>query len=110
MILSGMKDCIRLISLNKNVAEDIVITQFPCIAGSRKKDVQIVVAAAGISRQHVLFEKTGDGILVTDLQSTNGTRINGERLEANEKRKLLVEDILELADVRYMYCGGETGY
>lgn len=110
IILSGMKSCVRLISLNKNVAEDIVITQFPCMVGSRKNDVQIVVAAAGISRQHVLFEKTEEGILVTDLHSTNGTRINGEMLEANEKRKLLVEDILELADVRYMYCGGETGY
>ncbi|MFQ9389718.1 MAG: FHA domain-containing protein [Coprococcus sp.] len=39
-----------------------------------------------------------------DLNSTNGTRINGEELKKNEKRRLMAEDIIEFAGVRYMFC------
>ena len=39
-----------------------------------------------------------------DLNSTNGTRINGEELKKNEKRRLMADDIIEFAGVRYMFC------
>lgn len=110
MMLSGADGTVRLISLNKNVAADLIITHFPCVAGSRESEGQLVISAVGISRRHALFEKKEDGIYLTDLNSTNGTMVNGEKLINGEKRKLLVEDIVEFADVRYMYCGGGIGY
>ena len=39
-----------------------------------------------------------------DLNSTTGTRINGEDLKKNEKRRLMAEDSIEFAGVRYMLC------
>jgi len=35
---------------------------------------------AGLSRQHLVFERTEDGWKVSDLNSKNGTYINGERI------------------------------
>ena len=39
-----------------------------------------------------------------DLHSTNGTKVNGEFLEDDEQRRLMAEDIIEFASVRFMYC------
>lgn len=36
----------------------------------------------GLSRQHLLFEHEADGWFVTDLNSRNGTSLNGQRLTA----------------------------
>ena len=30
-----------------------------------------------VSRRHAEFRRTADGVVVTDLGSTNGTRVNG---------------------------------
>src|SRR5579863_8112502 len=37
---------------------------------------------AGLSRQHLVFERTDGGWTVSDLSSKNGTFVNGERLTA----------------------------
>ncbi|MGN0204432.1 MAG: DUF6382 domain-containing protein [Coprococcus sp.] len=106
VVLSGMTGNVRLISLNKNIAADLLLTHFPCVVGSQEAEGQAVIPALGISRRHAVFEKMADGIYLMDMDSTNGTRVNGKKLKKEEKRRLLVEDIIEFADVRYMYCGG----
>lgn len=35
---------------------------------------------AGLSRQHLVFEREGDGWVVSDLGSKNGTEVNGQRI------------------------------
>src|SRR5271170_6581524 len=37
---------------------------------------------AGLSRQHMVLEKTGDTWTVQDLNSKNGTFVNGTRIDA----------------------------
>ena len=37
---------------------------------------------AGLSRQHLVFERSGDGWQVKDLGSKNGTLVNGQRITA----------------------------
>ncbi len=107
VILSGAAGTIRLVSLNKNIADDLVITQMPCLLGSRRPDAEVIIGAVGISRKHALMEQLEDGIYLSDLHSTNGTFVNGERLKGDERKKLLFEDVIAFADVRYMYCGGQ---
>ena len=43
----------------------------------RDPEVLVSVADKEVSRQHVRFEKRGDGFFVRDLGSTNGTYLNG---------------------------------
>lgn len=104
MILSHSEDQIRLLSLDKKTAPDLVLERFPCMVGSLQAEGVYVIPVRGISRKHARIEKTEKGIYLIDLNSTNGTRINGEELKKNEKRRLMAEDIIEFAGVRYMFC------
>jgi pSer/pThr/pTyr-binding forkhead associated (FHA) protein len=47
----------------------------------RAKGADIVLDAALVSRVHCRLEAGKDGVAVTDLSSTNGTYVNGRRVE-----------------------------
>jgi hypothetical protein len=49
-----------------------------------------------ISRRHARIEQEGDRFYVTDLDSANGTKLNGKRLESSKKHPLWEGDLLEL--------------
>jgi pSer/pThr/pTyr-binding forkhead associated (FHA) protein len=46
----------------------------------RSSDNEICLQGAKLSRHHALFERTSEGLHLTDLGSTNGTWVNGERI------------------------------
>lgn len=48
----------------------------PVVLG-RLPESDIVVNDPNVSRRHAEFRRTVDGVVVTDLGSTNGTRVNG---------------------------------
>lgn len=50
----------------------------------------------GVSRQHALIRRTDNGYEVIDLNSTNGTWVNGKRLNPDSPRPLSSGDILRL--------------
>lgn len=43
----------------------------------RLAECDVVVNDPNVSRRHAEFRRTADGVVVTDLGSTNGTRVNG---------------------------------
>jgi hypothetical protein len=51
---------------------------------------------AGVSRKHCRIFKQGDQFFVEDLQSTNGTRLNGQFIPPNQPHPLNDGDVLEL--------------
>ncbi|MGQ9462966.1 MAG: double zinc ribbon domain-containing protein [Candidatus Fervidibacter sp.] len=51
---------------------------------------------AGVSRKHCRILKQGDQFLVEDLQSTNGTKLNGQFIPPNQPHPLKDGDMLEL--------------
>ncbi len=53
----------------------------PLVVG-RSPDVDIVINDANVSRRHAEFWRTTEGVAVRDLQSTNGTYVNGHRVTA----------------------------
>ena len=50
-------------------AEPLVIGRLP--------ECDVVLADSNVSRRHAELRRKGDGVFVTDLGSTNGTRVNG---------------------------------
>ncbi len=51
----------------------------------------------GVSRRHAaIHHQANDGYILEDLGSVNGTYINRDRLDANEKRNLLPGDTINL--------------
>lgn len=52
--------------------------------------------AMRISRQHLKFKETPAGFQIVDLESTNGTELNGEKLEPNREYDIADGDRLKL--------------
>lgn len=71
------------------------------VLGSMQGSCDYVLAARGISRLHAkLFDKN-DGMYIMDMNSTNGTYINGEMLQAGIEYKVEEGDLISFAGVQY---------
>ena len=55
----------------------------------------------GISRQHALMHPTSDELLLIDLGSTNGTRLNGSRLLSTEPQALEDKDVIMFGSLQF---------
>lgn len=60
------------------------ITQNICVIG-RSSKCDVVIPHEGMSRQHCQIENADGEIFVTDLGSTNGVHIDGQRIEPHKK-------------------------
>ena len=56
--------------------ERISVGTDPVVIG-RLPECTVVLGDTNVSRRHAEVRRTGDGVVVTDLGSTNGTRVNG---------------------------------
>jgi pSer/pThr/pTyr-binding forkhead associated (FHA) protein len=74
------------------------INRFPCVLGrSHLCDEQIDDLM--VSRRHCLFSLRDGRVWVEDLESRNGTRLNGQRLTA--ARPIQEGDVLEVANLEF---------
>jgi pSer/pThr/pTyr-binding forkhead associated (FHA) protein len=64
----------------------------------RKEDCDIQLDHKSVSKQHCVIVKTDGLLLVRDMGSTNGTRVNGQRVR---RAALLPNDQLSIASLRY---------
>jgi pSer/pThr/pTyr-binding forkhead associated (FHA) protein len=64
----------------------------------RKEDCDVRIDHKSISKQHCVLVKTDGTLFVRDLGSTNGTRVNGQRIR---RAALLPNDQLSFASIRY---------
>src|SRR5438067_3385928 len=64
----------------------------------RKEDCDLRLDHKSISKLHCVLVKTDGLLLLRDLGSTNGTRVNGQRVR---RAALLPNDQLQLASLRY---------
>lgn len=83
---------------------EIALTGTRLVAG-RRPDCDIPLEEATVSRRHAAFVRRGEDWWVVDLESTNGTRINGEttgeRVIHPGDRIQLGEAILEMVAARH---------
>lgn len=81
--------------------EDFIIGRKTDEAQGRMVDLSAFHAFnLGISRQHVRIQRVGNGYQITDLNSTNGTWLNGEHLLPNQTVKLPSAAQLRLGKMR----------
>lgn len=96
-------DMKRLVSREKEKAPDIYVGYSGIIVGKMRQHADLILDEEYISRIHARIERNGEEIYVTDLNSTNGTFVNGERLRANERRRLQPLDEVAFASIIYEY-------
>lgn len=56
--------------------------------------------AAGVSRLHAIIKRSAGSVVFTDLDSANGTYVNGVRLEPNKEHVLRHGDVIALGKLR----------
>ena len=67
--------------------------------GRSPANSEFIIAHEAVSREHVRFSYAGGRLYAEDLNSTNGTRVNGRTLNANEPEELRDNDRLEMGPV-----------
>lgn len=81
----------------KGIDHDILLTADRYVIG-RLKSCDICLADANASREHAALEREGTGWVLVDLGSTNGTLLNGEKIDRVRLRDgdLIVIGVSEL--------------
>ncbi len=81
--------------------------QFPRGSGEqfsigRDAGCDLAIADMTVSRRHATLERTAEGWLLTDLESTNGTRVNGWRVRG--KVSVTPGDLVSFGNSEYSLC------
>jgi hypothetical protein len=97
----------RLVTIGWQAAVDVTRPrplEFPRGAGDqfsigRDASCDLAIADVTVSRRHATLERTQDGWLLTDLESTNGTRVNGWRVHG--KVRVTPGDLVSFGNAEY---------
>jgi hypothetical protein len=76
------------------------------VVGCMEEGCNYLLKERGISRMHAKLMKKEDGLYLLDLNSTNGTFLNGEGLISGEDVKIEEGDIVAFARCEYMVVQG----
>lgn len=85
-----------------NVVEEIPLDQ-NCILIGRDQLCAVCVSGLKISRYHALVALSSHGVQLVDLDSTNGTTVNGEGIE---RCTLKDNDVISVGHIRIKYIAG----
>lgn len=91
----------KLISIEEKEPKEILLKKFPFYLGKLQWNVDYAIDHSSISRVHSKFEKEGDILYMTDLNSTNGTYLNHIKLKKDEKREVKKGDEVSFADLKF---------
>jgi len=92
----------QLIPENQMV-EPVTIAYYPFLLGKQEDLVDYVLREETVSRLHVRIDRAGEEYFLTDLNSTNGTTVNGRKLETNETVKLSIGDQVGIARLSFYF-------
>lgn len=86
--------------------------EFPRGAGAsfsigRASSCDLTIADLSVSRVHAKLERTAEGWLLTDLSSTNGTRVNGWRVRGQVRVR--AGDLVSFGNVEYSLGAAHGG-
>ena len=93
----------KLYALDKKNKKHIDFDKLPCTIGSLPGCADIVLDGKSVSRIHARLEREGDKVMLTDLNSTNGTFKNGLRMEPQETVQIEPGDEVRFGQICYCY-------
>ena len=82
---------------------DITISYVPYLIGKQEGLVDYVLESETISRIHAKIDREGEEYQLCDLNSTNGTSVNGRMLETNETVTLNKGDEIFIANFAFIF-------
>lgn len=92
-----------LVSLQPEENINILLYKDETRIGKEERQADVCIAQDVISRVHARIQKEEGEYYIIDLDSTNGTYINGRKLIGTEKVKLQQGDHVSFANVEYIF-------
>jgi pSer/pThr/pTyr-binding forkhead associated (FHA) protein len=84
-----------------------ILLDKPILLFGRHAECDVQLNSKKVSRRHCCVAQVNDYLVVRDLGSTNGVKINGQKVTEG---RLRVGDELEIGNFRYQVCGdGDEG-
>src|SRR5205085_2281846 len=83
-----------------------ILLDKPILLFGRHQECDVQLNSKKVSRRHCCVALLKDYLVVRDLGSTNGVKINGERVTEG---KLVPGDELTVGNFRYQVCGDVLG-
>ena len=81
--------------------EVVLLTKFPFYIGSASEYADFVPAAEGVSRIHCCISKKENRYYLSDLNSTNGTYLNGKEVNPGQERLLSANDGIRICSQEF---------
>src|SRR5438067_13445722 len=83
-----------------------ILIDKPILLFGRHEECDVQLNSKKVSRRHCCVAQVNDYLVVRDLGSTNGVRINGARVAEG---KLVPGDELQIGNFKYQECGDVLG-
>ncbi len=93
-----------VVSLDNVVLKEVAIQKDRTTLGRRPYN-DIVIDNLAVSGEHAVLLTVGDDLFIEDLNSTNGTYINGKAIK---KQLLAPNDVIEIGKYRIKYLADEV--
>lgn len=90
--------CLKSEDINEN---NILLTEFPFFIGKSGENNNHKIEDSTVSRFHVRIDMENDDLWLTDLNSTNGTFLNGIRMIPYDRAKVDNGDSIVISRKRY---------
>jgi pSer/pThr/pTyr-binding forkhead associated (FHA) protein len=78
----------------------------PILLFGRHEECDVQLNSKKVSRRHCVVAQVNDLLIIRDLGSTNGVRINGERVAEGRLRP---GDEVQIGNFKYQVCGDPLG-
>ncbi len=101
LIEISKQDYPQLTTITNGVAEYVDINKPSFVIGKLKEQVDMVIMDRAVSRIHAEITYAEGGCLLRDLNSKNGTYVNGERINSNVNYPIYNEDRIRFANREY---------
>ncbi|WP_227677912.1 FHA domain-containing protein [Psychrobacter frigidicola] len=87
---------------------DLTLTVSDSLSVGRGSDNDVVLGSKQVSRNHALLSVLNGKLYLKDLNSSNGTFINEERIEGNKSKHLKADDTVGFASFAFQVMAGTS--
>ncbi len=92
--------------LHENVSETIVLSHFPFMLGRLDGQVDYCFKNPAVGKLHAEITKTSEGYFISDMNTRNGTLVEGERLEPTRVYKVENGSRITFANEEFLFYEG----
>jgi pSer/pThr/pTyr-binding forkhead associated (FHA) protein len=87
------------ISFPNTTDDEVLKLEGQLWTAGRDSDCEIHIDSPHVSRRHFELARSNNGYFITDLGSSNGTRVNGQRIAAHEPTQLMSGDEIGVQNI-----------